>query len=271
MRVGFVGLGRMGLPMAHRIGSEFPVSGTDRDSARKALSDTHGIAWLDSPQDVARQSDLVFVLVGTEAQVEDVFYGPYGLLATSQHAFMVVLASTLRPAFSRALAEAIERTHPQIVLLDGPIARGEQAARDGQLLMFLGGDRVSCESIAPVIRCVASESAWMGPIGSGQVAKMINNYLLWACLTASVEGLDLGEAEGLDREQLRQILVLSSGDNWALRTRADDRPALWAEKDMAIVLDEAQQQGLTLPIAAQVCESIKAFKVARGLPAAPTD
>ena len=86
-----------------------------------------------------------------------------------------------------------------------------------------------------------------------------------------MEGLDLGEAEGLDREQLRQILVLSSGDNWALRTRADDRPALWAEKDMAIVLDEAQQQGLTLPIAAQVSESIKAFKVARGLPAAPTD
>lgn len=271
MRVGFVGLGRMGLPMAYRIGSEFPVCGTDRDMARRTLSESHGIVWRDSPHDVAQHADVVVVLVGTESQVEQVFYGSHGLLASPQAAFIVVLGSTLRPAFSRALACAVAETHPQIVVLDGPIARGEQAARDGQLLMFLGGDRVSCESIAPVIRCVASESAWMGPIGSGQVAKMINNYLLWACLTASVEGLDLGESEGLDREQLRQVLMLSSGDNWALRTRADDRPALWAEKDMAIVLDEAQQQGVTMPIAAQVREAIKAFKVARGLPAAPSD
>lgn len=271
MRVGFIGLGRMGLPMAHRIAASFSVCGTDRDHSRKALCDDQGIAWYSTPSAVMQQADILFVLVGTESQVEDVFYGPEGLLAAPSEPCIVVLASTLRPAFSRALATSVATTHPQLVLLDGPIARGEQAAREGQLLMFLGGDRAACDRIAPVIACVASETEWMGPIGSGQVAKMINNYLLWACLTASVEGLDLGEAEGLDREQLRRVLMLSSGDNWALRTRADERPALWAEKDMAIVLDEAQGHGVSAPIAAQVREAIKAFKRTRGLPAAPND
>lgn len=271
MRVGFIGLGRMGLPMAHRIATAFPVCGTDRDHSRAALCETHGIGWCPTPSAVMQQADVVFVLVGTESQVEDVFCASEGLLAAPSAPRTVILASTLRPAFSKALAESVAATHPELILLDGPIARGEQAAREGQLLMFLGGDRAACDVIAPVIACVASESEWMGPIGSGQVAKMINNYLLWACLTASVEGLDLGEAEGLDREQLRRVLMLSSGDNWALRTRADERPALWAEKDMAIVLDEAQQHQVQAPVAAQVREAIKAFKHARGLPPAPSD
>lgn len=271
MRVGFIGLGRMGLPMAHRVSADFAVCGTDRDTARRALAEAQGVAWCDSTISVAKSSDLLIILVGTESQAEEVVFGSQGLAAACRPNAVILLASTVRPAFSRSIAAALAAERSDLVLLDGPIARGEQAAADGSLLMFLGGDRAACQRIDPVLACLASEREWMGPIGTGQSAKMINNYLLWACLTASVEGLDLGESEGLDREQLRRVLTLSSGDNWALRTRADDRPALWAEKDMAIVLEEAERQQLTMPLAAQVRESIKGFKRSRGLPPAPGD
>ena len=97
-------------------------------------------------------------------------------------------------------------------------------------------------------------------------ATEVENYLL-----APESGLwetfvDLGERLGLDREALRAALAHSSGDNWAMRTRADERPALWAEKDMAIALAEADRARLALPVAGTVREAIKAFKIARGLP-----
>nr|WP_318245904.1 NAD-binding protein [Stappia stellulata] len=106
----------------------------------------------------------------------------------------------------------------------------------------------------------------VGPLGAGQVAKMVSNMILWACLTATVEGLDLAEAMGVDRERLRAALALGSADNWALRTRADERAMLWAEKDLMILLSEADAARRALPLAGALKEAVKALKISRDLP-----
>jgi 3-hydroxyisobutyrate dehydrogenase-like beta-hydroxyacid dehydrogenase len=156
-----------------------------------------------------------------------------------------------------------------VKLLDCPIARGEKAAESGDLLLFVGGDRGLLDSLEQLLAHFGSDIEFLGPIGCGQIAKAVNNYLLWACLTASMEGLDFGERMGVDKERLRMALEKSSGANWAMSTRADDRPALWAEKDMALFLSEADRLRFSVPIAGQVREAIKLFKVDRHLERSP--
>ena len=95
--------------------------------------------------------------------------------------------------------------------------------------------------------------------------------LLWTCLAANVEGLDLGEALGVDREALREALRHSSGANWALETRADERPALWAEKDMDLFLGEAATADIAVPIGRTIRDAIAEFKKTRNLPVPSAD
>jgi 3-hydroxyisobutyrate dehydrogenase-like beta-hydroxyacid dehydrogenase len=155
---------------------------------------------------------------------------------------------------------------PGIAFLDAPLARGEAAAEAGDLLLFAGGDPVALDRARPALSTFASEINYLGGLGTGQAAKAANNYLLWTCLAATVEALDFGASQGVDREAMRAALGRSSGANWAMETRADERPALWAEKDMMSLLAEADRARLAMPLAGAVKEAIKAFKIARNLP-----
>ena len=104
----------------------------------------------------------------------------------------------------------------------------------------------------------------LGEAGAGQTGKMVNNLILWACISANYEGLKLGEKLGVDRAAMREMLLSSSGENWPLRTGAGDRPMPWAEKDMMIVLDEADAARVSLPLCGTIKEVIKGIKVERG-------
>lgn len=263
-RIGMIGLGKMGLPMArHMAEAGFKVAGFD-PAVEAATAAAIGVETLASPAEVGRASELVIVIVGFDRQVGSVLFGADGIVAAARPGTIIAIASTVAPSYARALPGRADR--PELAFLDVPVARGESAAEAGKLLLFGGGEEAAFRRAEPALATFCEHIVHLGPLGAGQAAKAVNNMLLWACLTASVEGLDLGEALGLDREALRQALALSSGDNWAMRTRADERPALWAEKDMMIVLAEADRARLALPVAGTVKEAVKAFKVARGLP-----
>ena len=210
----------------------------------------------------------VFIVAGSESDVTEIIFGERGLVRGIDSETTIVVCATVRPSYMRALAERLSQ-NSYIELLDCPIARGEAAADTGQLLLFVGGDRQLLDSLTPILSYLGSDIEFLGPIGAGQVAKAVNNYLLWACLTASMEGLDFGERMGVDRERMRAALEKSSGANWAMSTRADDRPALWAEKDMALFLSEADRLRFSVPIAGQVREAIKLFKLDRHLDRSP--
>ncbi len=116
------------------------------------------------------------------------------------------------------------------------------------------------------MRCFASDIFHLGAFGAGQVGKMVNNLILWACMTANDEGLRLGDALGIAPEKLRAALVHSSAENFSLSARADERPTPWAEKDMRIVLQEAAAAGLGLPLSTLVKDRIADFKHRKGYP-----
>jgi 3-hydroxyisobutyrate dehydrogenase len=266
--IGFVGLGRMGSRMALRLVDSFSVFGTDKTLSLRQSAESNGIRWVDDSMSLASNCRHVFIVAGSESDVTEIIFGERGLVRGIDSETTIVVCATVRPSYMRALAERLSQ-NSYIELLDCPIARGEAAADTGQLLLFVGGDRQLLDSLTPILSYLGSDIEFLGPIGAGQVAKAVNNYLLWACLTASMEGLDFGERMGVDRERMRAALEKSSGANWAMSTRADDRPALWAEKDMALFLSEADRLRFSVPIAGQVREAIKLFKLDRHLDRSP--
>ncbi|MCC6776495.1 MAG: NAD(P)-dependent oxidoreductase [Hyphomicrobiales bacterium] len=268
--VGLVGLGKMGRPMGRHLKAKgFAVSGCDPAAEARERAGALGVDILASPADVARAADLVIIVVGFDAEVERVVFGPDGILAAGRRGLMVAVASTIAPSYARRLAERVAGSG--LVMLDMPLTRGEQAAEDGKLLVLGGGDAQAFEHCRPALASFASDVFWLGPFGAGQVAKMVNNMVLWACMAANDEGFRLAESLGLDPERLRAALVKSSAQNWSMSTRAEDKPVPWAEKDMSIVLREADLARISLPLAGCVKEVIKAFKIRRGIatPAGP--
>ncbi len=263
--VGVIGLGRMGHPIAHRLAKAgFIVSGHDRDTRAAAAASAVGIPVAGSPRAVAMTSDIVIVVVGFESDVTEAMFGPDGVSGGLGPGTVVAIASTVAPSYVVGLAEQLGAIGAR--LIDTPLVRGEAAARSGRLVIYAGGDEVDIALCRPVFDVLAERVIRLGELGAGQVAKAANNQLLWTCVAASAEALDFGAAFGLDRDGLRAALGYGSGANWALETRADDRPALWAEKDLAIVLDEADVAGVAMPVTAAVRQAIAAFKAARGLP-----
>jgi 3-hydroxyisobutyrate dehydrogenase-like beta-hydroxyacid dehydrogenase len=263
-RVGVIGLGKMGLPMArHMSATGLTVVGFDPSPAAQAAAAAAGVQIKGSSLEVAQVSDLIIVIVGFDKQIEEVIFGERGILAGAAAGTIIALASTSAPSYVRSLPGRLG--DQQVHFIDIPVARGEMAAEAGNLLVFGGGDQTVFERCRPALQAFSEHIFYLGELGCGQVGKAVNNLLLWACLSANVEGLELAEALGVDREALRAALQHSSGDNWALRTRADERPMAWAEKDMMIVLSEADTARIALPVCGTVKEAIKALKIKRNL------
>jgi 3-hydroxyisobutyrate dehydrogenase-like beta-hydroxyacid dehydrogenase len=157
-------------------------------------------------------------------------------------------------------------SRPAVSLLDIPLCRGEQAAERGKLLIMGGGDKDVFDACRPVFAAFADAVFHLGPLGSGQVGKMVNNLILWACISANDEGLKLGNKLGVERDALREALVASSASNWALASRIEEQPMPWAEKDMSIVLKEADRLRMSVPLCGVVKEVVKTVKFERNWP-----
>ena len=261
--VGLLGLGKMGNPMArHLLARGFKVTGCDPAAAARDAAKSLGVRIAGSPRDVAQAAELVIIVVGFETEVEDVLFGGDGILAGAKPGLIVALASTVAPRYAKRLDARLKDR--QVTLLDIPLARGEPAAEAGKLLIYGAGDEAAFEACRPAFATFASDIFRLGPAGAGQVGKMVNNLILWACTAANDEGLRLGEALGVDPEKLRAALHHGSAQNWSLDSGAGNRPMPWAEKDMSIVLHEADLARLSLPLCGTVKEVIKGLKIRKG-------
>jgi 3-hydroxyisobutyrate dehydrogenase-like beta-hydroxyacid dehydrogenase len=264
-RVGIIGLGKMGQPMArHLRKAGFDVTASDIDERARSAAQSAGVAVVATPRAVAQASDFVIVVVGFDKEAEVVILGPDGIAAAARPGLIVGVASTVAPRTMARLAAGLAGTG--IVLLDMPITRGEPAAEAGQLLVMVGGDAGAFEACKGALRSFASSIFHLGDLGAGQVGKMVNNMILWSCISANFEGFKLAQALGVDLDRLRAALVESSASNWALQTQIDRFPMPWAEKDMRIVLTEADDLRLSLPLCGVVTEVVKALKIERGWP-----
>ena len=263
--VGILGLGKMGCPMAgHLVAKGFKVIAYDPLAEAQEKARASGARSATSPREVAQASDLVIIVVGFDSEVEEVIFGKEGVLEGARPGLVVALGSTVAPRYAKRLAARLEKRN--VVLLDVPLARGEAAAVSGKLLIYGAGDRAAFEACRPAFGAFASDIFHLGPAGAGQVGKMVNNLILWACMSANDEGLRLGESLGVDPERLREALSHGSAQNWAMDTQAERSGMPWAEKDMSIVLQEADLARLSLPLAGAVRETIKGLKIRLGLP-----
>jgi 3-hydroxyisobutyrate dehydrogenase-like beta-hydroxyacid dehydrogenase len=265
-RIGVIGLGKMGLPMARRLAERgFTVIGYDVALAALKAAAAAGVQPVNSAKAVAATSDLVIVVVGFDQEVEAVMFGENGLLAGASDGAVVAIASTIAPRTMKKIAAGLP-AKPAVTLIDIPLCRGEGAAQEGKLLIMGGGDKATVDACRPAFQAFADSNFYLGPAGAGQVGKMVNNLILWATISANEEGLKLAAALGVDREALRVALLDSSAANWSLATRPEEKPMPWAEKDMSIVLKEADAARLVLPLAGVVKEVIKAVKIERHWP-----
>ena len=248
--VGVIGAGRMGLPIiGHLVDKGFRTFAADVDLRRKTEVEARKAIWA-STYELARESDVVLVCVGFDHEVQDLLQD-----AESFEGSIVAILSTIHPKTVRRLAEDAKGFD----VIDSTVCRGGDAADKGTLLSFVGGPEEVVARITPVLRAYSSDVVHTGEVGSAQVAKAVNNLIMWACLVADHEGLALANRYGLDVGMLRRALGLSSAQNAALDKWGSQTMA-WAEDDMAIVAEMAAECGLKLPQAElnrEICRALK--------------
>lgn len=263
-RVGVIGLGKMGRPMSRHLHAKgFEVIGYDIAPAACDETKALGIRIAASPAEVAGFSDLAIIVVGFDSEIDTALFGPDGIVAAAKPGLIIAVASTVSPAAMKSIVEKAKDA--PVRFLDVPLARGEPAAEKGKLLIFGGGDKETFEACRPALATFSDAIHYLGGIGAGQIGKMVNNLILWACIAANDEGLTLANVMGVEQEPLRQALLQSSASNWALETWLGPRTMPWAEKDMNIVLQEADEARVSLPLCGSLKEVIKGIKIKRGL------
>ena len=264
-RVGIIGMGKMGLPIVrHLLAGGFSVTGCDVSDAQCDAAKGLGAEIAGTPAAVAAASDLIIVAVGFDSEAVEATLGEDGVVRGAESGTAIAIASTIAPATMKDIVARAGRD--DLAFLDIPMCRGEQAAEDGKLLIMGGGEAAGFDACRPAFETFADSIYHLGPVGSGQVGKMVNNLILWACISANYEGLKLAGALGVDPEPLREALLDSSARNWALDTRAIENPMPWAEKDMTIVLQEADVARISLPLCGGVKEVMKGIKIELGQP-----
>ena len=250
--VGVIGAGRMGLPIiGHLVRKGFRTLASDRDIQKKEKVEKAGAAWSPSPAALARESDFILVCVGFDREVRALLEGD---LRSAKPGAVCAILSTIHPRTVQELAK-----DSPVTLIDSTVCRGGDAADKGTLLSFVGGTEETVRRITPVLQAYSSDVVHSGPVGSAQVAKAVNNLILWACLVADHEGLALAKRYGVDVEALRKALCMSSAANSALEKWGTQTMA-WAEDDMAIVAEMAADCGIALAqagVTREICRSLK--------------
>lgn len=255
--VGVVGAGRMGTPIVgHLARKGFQVLVHDADPKKRGVAEQAGAKWAPACEELA-PAEVVLVCVGYDHEVRELSLGPRGLFNHAMPGTIVTILSTIHPKTVRELAE-LGRNHG-LHVIDSTVCRGGWAADEGTLLSFVGGSASVVAQVRPVLAAYSADIVHTGDVGTAQVAKAVNNLILWACLVADHEGLALAKAYGVDVDALRKALMSSSAtngalDNWGKQTMA------WAEDDMGIVADMASECGLGLPLSGLVREICRPLK-----------
>jgi 3-hydroxyisobutyrate dehydrogenase-like beta-hydroxyacid dehydrogenase len=264
--VGIVGLGRMGLPISRHIkDAGFPVVGFDLKRQARDQAAADGLLVVDSLEDLASAAPMVLVLVAGDDAVRAVVGG---LLAAPSRPELVTICSSVTPTTVVELAD--QATAAEVLLCDCTMVRGEEGAQQGTLLVYCGGEDGALARIQPVLHAFTADIVAVGPVGHGQLVKLVNNLLLWSNIAAVAEAMRLAHALGLDYDRLHAALRLGSGNSFALETWRRPRPMPDVESDMERVLDMATRLDVPMLLAERVAVAMADVKrVKAQLPGGP--
>ena len=257
MKTAFIGLGVMGFPMAGYLaahGHDVVVYNRSADKVERWLGQNEG-GSADTPADAASGADIVFCCVGNDDDVREVTLGNHGALeAMSAHSILVD-HTTASATLARELhAAAGER---QVGFLDAPLSGGQAGAENGQLTIMAGGDEHVFERAQPVMDCYAKAITLIGPAGSGQLAKMVNQICIAGLLQGLSEGLHFALRADLDVEKVISAISKGAAQSWQMDNRWQTMvngqfdfgfAVDWMRKDLGITLAEAQSNGARLDL-----------------------
>ena len=259
-RTGMIGLGAMGLQFArHMLRKGFDVAGYDINSDALRRAENDGIKKRNTVAEIGRHAEVVVVMVATDEQVDTVVEAS-GLLDALAAGSVICIASSVAPETCRRLAALAAPKN--IGVLDTPVVLGQEAADNGTCTIYVGGEERWFLHARPVLQTFGREVLHIGDVGTGQIAKMINNMLLWATMVANFEALTLAKQLGMDVQKLVTALNKGSGANWSL-SRWGKSTGKWAEKDMDHVLELAQAAKVPVPLGGLVDQLVKGINQER--------
>ena len=271
-RVAFVGLGVMGGPMAGHLataGHQITVYNRTAAKADEWVA-VHGGSSALTPAAAVDGAEAVFLCVGNDDDVRSVVLGPDGVAGTMAAGTTLVDHTTASADVAREIAAALA---PQgIGFVDAPVSGGQAGAVNGALTVMCGGDDGPFDRVKPLIDTYARACTLMGPTGSGQLTKMVNQVLIAGLVQGLAEGLALGQKAGLDMAKVIEVIGQGAAGSWQLSNRGPTMvrdefefgfAVEWMRKDLGICLAEANRVGARLPVAALVDQFYAAVQ-ARG-------
>jgi 3-hydroxyisobutyrate dehydrogenase-like beta-hydroxyacid dehydrogenase len=257
LKVGFVGCGEMGEPMAGHVlnSGKFEVHVFDINPAvTKKIAKTKKTAKIEKTlASLGKVCDVFVVMVGYDDQVKQVVTD---LAKVGKRGAVIVITATSHPDNILECAAIAKKRGMEVI--DAPVAFGLEGARNGTLASTVGGSKVAVNKARPVLECYSRAVYHLGELGSGELGKTMNNMLHWAHSIANYEALLLGKVYGLDAQQVREMLCEMPATNGTLR-RWDGTRFTWQGKDMDIAMDLAQKRDLPLPFFGMVDQMIKWF------------
>jgi len=261
MRVSFIGLGVMGYPMAgylSRSGHDVVVYNRTSSKAARWCDEFEGSA-ASTPAEAASGADIVFSCVGNDNDVREVILGDVGVIGGMSSGSIIVDHTTASATLAREIYEVAKEK--SVGFLDAPLSGGQAGAENGQLTIMVGGDEDIFERVMPVMDCYAKAITLIGSVGSGQLAKMVNQICIAGVVQGISEGLHFAKRAGLDSARVIEAISKGAAQSWQMENRwqtmINDEFEFgfavdWMRKDLAIALDEAQQNGATLEMTALV-------------------
>lgn len=258
MKAAFIGLGVMGYPMAGHLksaGIDVCVYNRSAEKAQRWIKEYKG-SMADTPAAAADGSDVVFSCVGNDDDVRQVLLGDAGALSAMQSGTLLVDHTTASATLARELNSlAVEKG---VGFLDAPVSGGQAGAENGALTIMVGGEDAQYEIAKPLFESYSKFSKLLGPAGSGQLAKMVNQVCIAGVVQGLAEGLNFARKAGLDGQALIETISKGAAGSWQMDNRFETMltdqyefgfAVDWMRKDLGIAIAEAKNNGSELPIA----------------------
>ncbi len=253
-RIGFIGLGIMGKPMAgHILQHGFPLTVYNRTRSRAESLVDAGAEEAASPGEVAGASEVIITMVSDTPDVEEVVAGPNGIIEGINPESVVVDMSTIAPAMERTLDEKLQEV--QCTLVDAPVSGGDIGAQKGTLAIMAGGRQSDFERVKPVFEVMGSTITHCGPVGHGQLTKLCNQILVSVTLLGVCEAILFAQRNNLDPGVMIEAVRGGAAGSWQFSNlgpriaEADYAPGFMVDllqKDLGLVLDAGYQARTTL-------------------------
>jgi len=261
-KIAWIGLGVMGYHMAGHLATKSDHDLTVYNRTAQKSADwvaRFGGSSATTPLQVAEEADFVFCCVGNDTDLREVTLGPNGAFSSLKPGAIFIDHTSSSATIARELD--IEAQDKGAFFLDAPVSGGEKGAIDGALTVMTGGQEASFANAAPLIDCFAGNCRLMGPAGSGQLTKMVNQIAIAGLVQALAEAIHFAESAELDVAEVMSVITKGAAQSWQMENRWEtmkDRQfdfgfaVDWMRKDLANCLDEARRNGAQLPVAALV-------------------